>query len=215
FIPTPYWFNHYQPDHIIKNPGDTWSIGYNYNSAVGQGFDLTTPLQMVNVTSTIANGGTLYQPRIVKKIFGRVVPRRGVLAQPKVIQPFIPTVIRSNFIDPANLQLIQQGMHQSVTPLPLGTSWNVVDKRINAAGKTGTAEDNPRPADAWWVGYAPYQNPQVAVVVMVPNAGGEGAYVAAPIAHKVLEDYFHLPTLRGSWLDNTQFCTCLAYGGTQ
>jgi penicillin-binding protein 2 len=214
FIPTPAWFNNHKADRIIKNPGDRWTIGYDYNSAIGQGFDLTTPLQMVNVAATIANGGTLYQPRIVRRITGRVLPRRGELDHPTVIQPFVPAPIRRNVVDSANIVLIQQGMHESVDlPGYEGTSYAVRDPRIDAAGKTGTAEDGNRPPHAWWVGYAPFYHPQVAIVVMVPNAGGEGAYVAAPIAHKLLEDYFNLPAARGSWLDNPLFCTCLVAGG--
>jgi len=61
------------------------------------------------------------------------------------------------------------------------------------AGKTGTAESGVgKPPHAWWVGYAPFNNPQVAVCVMVPYANSEGATAAAPIAHKIFEDYFHL-----------------------
>lgn len=213
FIPTPSWFNHYKPDRVIKNPGDTWTIGYDYNSAIGQGFDLATPLQMVNATAAIANGGTVYQPRLVKDIRGRVEPRKGALAGSQVIQPFVPSVIRRGIVSPADLSLIQQGMHMSVTPLPIGTSWQVVDGRIDAAGKTGTAEDGTRPPHAWWIGYAPYNHPRVAIAVLVPNAGGEGAYVAAPIAHKLLEDYFHLPVQKGEWLSNPEFCTCLVGSG--
>lgn len=223
FVPTPFWFNHHPADGVIKNPGDTWTIGYNYNSAIGQGFDLTTPLQMVNVAATIANGGTLYRPRIVKEIVGRVVPRRGILARAQVVQPFVPHPVRSNFIDPGNLSLIQQGMHGSVTnDWNTGTGYFVYDPRIDAAGKTGTAEDNPRPPHAWWVGYAPYTNPKVAVVVMIPNANGEGAYVAAPIAHKLLEDYFHLkpskpktPGPCGCWLDDVSQTLVGSGGGGQ
>ncbi len=216
YVPTPQWFNSLPPTPNLKNPGDSWTIGYDYNSAIGQGFDLTTPLQMVNIVSTIANGGTLYQPRIVKSIYGRVIPRKGVVKRPEVIQPFVPTPIRRNFINPANLALIQQGMHDSVLEQNfVGTSFNVYDPRIDAAGKTGTAEDNPHPAHGWWVGYAPFNHPKIAVVVLIPNAGGEGAYVAAPIAHKIFEDYFHLPVMKQSWLDNPLFNVQLAYAGAQ
>lgn len=203
FVPTPHWFNSLKPDHIIKNPGDTWSIGYDYNSSIGQGFDLATPLQMVNVAATIANGGTLYQPRIIKSIYGRVLPQRGVLTHPQFVQPFVPTMVRRGFIDPYNIGLIQEGMHQSVThDWNTGTGYYVYDPRIDAAGKTGTAEATGG-AHAWWVGYAPFNNPKVAVIVMIPNANSEGAYAAAPIAHKVLEDYFHL-SANPNWLADVQ-----------
>jgi penicillin-binding protein 2 len=177
---------------------------------------------MVNAMSSIANGGTLYRPTLIQQIVGRVIPRRGVLRHPTVIQPFVPTIIRRNFIDPTNIALIQQGLHESVTlPGWTGTSYYVKDPRIDPAGKTGTAEtprtDQP---DAWWLGYAPFNNPQVAVVVMVPYAAGEGAYVAAPIAHKLLEDYFHVspilePPATTSWVQEVQQQLVGNTGGSQ
>lgn len=216
-VPSPSWFNQLKPTPGLKNPGDSWHIGDNYNMAIGQGFNLATPLQMVNVAATVANGGTLYRPHLVERIVGRVVPRQGVLPRRTTIEPFVPSVIRRDLIPPDQLALIQEGMHLSVTPLPYGTSWNVVDPRIDAAGKTGTAEDKTPDGvsspDAWWIGYAPFQNPRVAVMVLVPNANAEGAYVAAPIAHKVLEDYFHLPSLKPNWVQDVQ--QKLVPGGAQ
>lgn len=204
-VPDPGWFR-------VTYPGYTWHIGDTYNMAIGQGQNLVTPLQMANVTATVANGGTLYRPSIVERIVGRVEPRQRVLAHSQVLQPFVPSIIRRNFIDPANISLIQQGMHLGVASNKpwYGTSWLVHDPRIDAAGKTGTAEDPHGSPDAWWTGYAPYNNPQIAVTVLVPNAGAEGSYFAAPIAHKVLEDYFHLkPTLPDMptdkhWVDDVQ-----------
>ncbi|HLJ66601.1 MAG TPA: penicillin-binding protein 2 [Chloroflexota bacterium] len=197
-VPTRAWH--------LQHYGQPWYIGDSYNSAIGQGDDLATPLQMANVAATIANGGTLYRPTLLRKIVGTVLPREGRLHGARVIQPFVPTVIRNNFIDPGNLALVQEGMHNSVQPPLAGTSFNVIDPRINAAGKTGTAETrlpNGAPTtDAWWIGYAPYENPRVAISVLVPDANAEGAYVAAPIAHKALEDYFHLKPTKANWLDD-------------
>jgi penicillin-binding protein 2 len=201
-IPSLTWYNHLN-NPVLRTPGTYWTIGQTYNMGIGQGFDETTPLQMANVTATIANGGTLFRPRFVLRVDGRVEPRIGATARWHVIQPFVPSVIRRNFISSYNLALIQQGMHESVT-LPLaahGTSFNVTDPRIDAAGKTGTAQ-NPKAPHAWWIGYAPYNNPRVAIAVVVPYANSEGAYTAAPIAHKALEDYFHLQPTKANWLDD-------------
>ena len=230
FVPTKTWYNSIVPGtNPIRPSADyTWHIGDTYNMAIGQGYDLATPLQMVNVAATVANGGTLYSPRIIERIAGRVIPRKGVLPHPQVIQPFVPTIVRRNFINSYNLSFIQEGMHQSVDLQPAwaGTSYLAQDPRIDAAGKTGTAESgvNPdgsfKPPHSWWVGYAPFNNPQIAVVVMVPNAGGEGAYVSAPIAHKIFEDYFHLkpklPDKPGdtNWLDDVS-ATLVGTGGSQ
>jgi penicillin-binding protein 2 len=167
---------------------------------IGQGQNLVTPLQMANVVATIANGGTLYRPQIVDHVAGRMTPRKGISKKPHTIVPFVPQIIRRGFIDPGNLALVQEGMHESVTlPGWDGTSYYVKDPRIDAAGKTGTAEA-PGGANAWWVGYAPFNNPRVAVAVVVPSASSEGAYLAAPIAHKVFEDYFHKAPTKPDWL---------------
>lgn len=224
FVPSEYWYDHQLPvgDFRKPDPSFSWHIGDTYNMAIGQGYNLATPLQIVNVAATVANGGTLYRPRIVEKIVGRVVPRKGALKRVQVLQPFVPTPLRTHVIPATNLTLIQQGLHESVTlPGWTGTSYYVKDPRIDAAGKTGTAETGAgRPPDAWWVGYAPFKNPQVAVVVMVPNAGAEGAYVSAPIAHKIFEDYFHLkPTLEppatSSWVQEVQQILVGGAGGSQ
>jgi cell division protein FtsI/penicillin-binding protein 2 len=122
------------------------------------------------------------------------------------VQPFVPSIVRRDFINPANVALIQQGMHLGVTSAGYdpywGTSYNVRDPRIDAAGKTGTAEVTDGPPHAWWIGYAPFKHPQVAVEVLVPNADSEGAAAAAPIAHKIFEDYFHLKPLKKDWLQD-------------
>ena len=193
---------------LVPHRTSQWHIGDTYNMAIGQGDDLATPLQMVNITATIANGGTLYQPKIIGSLSGRVDPKRGILRKSRALQSFVPTVMRRNFIAPENIALIQSGLHASVQPFPKGTSYNVVDNRIDPAGKTGTAEDHPEnqpnvaAADAWWVGYAPFSQPKVAVVVLVPNAGSEGAFTAAPIARKLLDDYFNLPPVKQNWLSD-------------
>jgi penicillin-binding protein 2 len=130
----------------------------------------------------------------VDHITGRIVPRTGISRQERTILPFVPAPVRSGFISPDNLALIQQGMYESVNAPGqwTGTSWLAQDPRITLAGKTGTAEVYGKAPHAWWIGYAPFNHPKVAVVVMVPNANSEGAYVGAPIGHKMIEDYFHL-----------------------
>jgi penicillin-binding protein 2 len=200
FIPSAKWFDSLKPAPNVKNPGDEWHIGNTYNMAIGQGQNLVTPLQMANVAATVANGGTLYRPRIVDHIVGRITPRKRISRRSHIILPFVPQIIRRGFIDPGNLALIQEGMHESVTlPDWEGTSYYVKDPRIDAAGKTGTSEA-PGGANAWWIGYAPFNNPRVAVAVVVPNASSEGAYTAAPIAHKIFEDYFHKKPTEPNWL---------------
>jgi penicillin-binding protein 2 len=221
-VPSPSWFLR-QP-YPLRNPGDRWYIGQTYNMAIGQGFNEATPLQMVNVAATIANGGTIYRPQVVDHVTGRVVPRGRVLKKPAIIQPFIPSILRQNFLSPSTVSLIQQGMHDSVQlPNWEGTSYLAQDPRIDAAGKTGTAEDTTGDGtpDAWWVGYAPFNHPKIAITVLVPHANAEGAYVSAPIGHKIFEDYFHLkpflpdkPPTDTNWLDDVTQQT-VGGGGSQ
>lgn len=222
-VPSARWYNHLPlGDPRRPNASYTWHIGDSYNMAIGQGYNLATPLQIVNVAATVANGGTLYRPRLIQKVVGRVVPKKGALKHNTVLQPFVPSPVRRNIISPYDLHLIQEGMHESVTLKGwTGTSYYVKDPRIDAAGKTGTAESCVGCAPhAWWVGYAPYNHPKIAVVVMVPYADAEGAYVAAPVAHKIMEDYFHLkpilePPATTSWVQEVQKQLVGATGGNQ
>lgn len=220
-VPSPSWFM--QQGYPIRNPADRWYIGQTYNMAIGQGFNEATPLQMVNVAATIANGGTVYHPQIVDHVVGRVLPRGRILPKAQTVQPFVPSIVRQGFMSPSTVSLIQLGMHDSVQlPAWQGTSYLTQDPRIDAAGKTGTAEDTTGDGtpDAWWVGYAPFNNPKIAITVLVPHANAEGAYVAAPIAHKIFEDYFHLkpklPDLPkdSNWLDDVRQIT-VGGGGSQ
>jgi cell division protein FtsI/penicillin-binding protein 2 len=131
-------------------------------------------------------------------------------------------MIRRNFVDSGNLQLIRDGMHQGVAACNWngGTSYYVCDRRIDAAGKTGTAEVQGQAPHAWWIGFAPYNHPKISVAVLIPSANSEGAYAAAPLAHKIFEDYFHLtpqlPDRPGdtNWLDD-ESAQLVGSGGAQ
>jgi penicillin-binding protein 2 len=177
-VPDPRWKQ--------RNLNEQWTTGDTYNMVIGQGFVLSTPLQVLNMTATIANGGTLYRPH-----FARAV----VNASGTVTNTIEPQVIRKIPIDDANLAIVRQGMREAVTR---GTAWKVNLVDLEVAGKTGTAEFfGPRragqlPTHAWFTAYAPYENPEVAVVVFVYD-GGEGSEVAAPIAADILRAYFKLP----------------------
>lgn len=177
-VPDPKWKQ--------RNFNEQWTTGDTYNMAIGQGYVLATPLQVLDVTATIANGGTLYQPHFARAI---------VNAAGTVTNTIEPRVIRKLPIDPSNLALVRQGMREAVTR---GTAWKVNLQDVHVAGKTGTAEFyGPKvaghlPTHAWFTAFAPYENPQIAVVVMI-YGGGEGSEVAAPIAADILRAYFKLP----------------------
>jgi penicillin-binding protein 2 len=171
-VPTPPWKK--------KTQGTDWYIGDTYHEAIGQGDLLVTPLQMVTAISAIANGGTLYTPQIAKE----VVDNSG-----SVIKSFAPKVQRSGFISASNLQVVQAGMRMGVTQ---GSSRQLNTLPFTSAGKTGTAQflDNTK-THAWFECYAPYENPQVSVVVLI-EGGGAGNAVAVPVAENILKAFFGL-----------------------
>jgi penicillin-binding protein 2 len=168
---------------------ESWYIGDNYNVGIGQGDLLATPLQLANMTTAIANGGTLFKPRIASGT-------RDAAGTPGQAFPF--EVIRKLPVSPEHMVVIRAGM-RDVVYAPEGTAYHALKQpSLSMAGKTGTAEyagpldsKGNLPTHALYVGYAPYENPQVAVAVIVYN-GGEGSETAAPIAADILKAYFEL-----------------------
>nr|MBC7245912.1 penicillin-binding protein 2 [Chloroflexota bacterium] len=150
------------------------------NMAIGQGDVLVTPLQMANLVAAVANGGTLYQPRLVRLI--------GSLMGDDV-QDFPPQVLGQLPISSANLQVVRRAMEGVVQ---YGTASRAfIGATIRMAGKSGTAEAPPGDPHAWFVGYAPADDPQIAVAVVLER-GGEGGRNAAPLFRQVVEAYMTL-----------------------
>ncbi|MCX6740255.1 MAG: penicillin-binding protein 2 [Candidatus Parcubacteria bacterium] len=170
-VPNPLW--------KMQTKKEQWYIGDTYHMAIGQGDVLVTPLQIANLTATIANGGTLYQPHIVKEFF----PNNG---QSEVIKPVI---LRENFIDKENIEIVKKAMRQTVT---IGSATLLNNLDIAVSGKTGTAQWNTEKNNhAWFTGFAPYEDPQVAITVLVEE-GGEGSAVSVPITYDILNWYFNV-----------------------
>jgi penicillin-binding protein 2 len=175
-------------DHWKRvNYGEHWVTGDTYNAVIGQGYVLVTPMQLLNATVAIANGGTLYRPQILYQI----IDTEGT-----TVQGFAPDVIRKVPVSAQNLELVREGMRAAVTR---GTAHRVNLAEIAVAGKTGTAEyPGPRdeegnlPTHAWFTAFAPYEEPEIALIVFV-SGGHEGAKIAVPIAAKILRVYFGLP----------------------
>lgn len=165
-----------------------WVMGDTYNISIGQGYILSTPLQLLNAFAAIANGGTLYRPQVVHQI---------VDVDGNLIQTTQPEVIRQVPISPQNIELVRSGMRAAAT---WGTA-RLLDQmlpEIHAAGKTGTAEfpgerdeEGNLPTHAWFGAFAPYESPEIAVVVFIAG-GGQGAVEAVPVAIEVLRHYFQL-----------------------
>jgi penicillin-binding protein 2 len=173
-IPDPDWrrrINKTRPDLARWFPGNT------LNMSIGQGDVLATPLQMAVVTAAVANGGTLWTPHLMKTIRDR---------NGKIIESFKPKG-RDVGIRPEYLADVRRGMRQVVTA---GTGKGVALPQVTVAGKTGSAEDdNHGLPHAWWVCFAPYEKPEIAIAVIVENSG-HGSENAGPVAKKMLEAAF-------------------------
>jgi len=157
--------------------GERWYVGDSYHAAIGQGYVTATPLQMANLVATVANGGTLYSPRIVN----RIKKNNG---QEKIITP---KIIRSDFIQPNIIKVVQEGMRMTVTS---GTAQILKNLPIPIAGKTGTAQFGTQgKTHSWFTAFAPYNKPTIAIAVLV-EGGGEGNSAALPVVKNVLEWYF-------------------------
>jgi penicillin-binding protein 2 len=169
------------------NYSERWVTGDTYNMAIGQGYVLATPLQMLNATAAVANGGILYRPQILYQVLDD---------DGNMIQDFAPKVIRDLPIDPLHLATVVEGLEAAVV---WGSAQGAYLDTVRVAGKTGTAEffDSDIPPDdegnlpthAWFTAFAPVEAPEIALVVFVYN-GGEGSDTAVPIAAEILRYYF-------------------------
>ena len=161
-----------------KTKGEQWYIGDTYHVSIGQGDLLVTPLQMASAIASIANGGKLFSPYLVDRI---------VDSDKNSIKVFEPHIIRDDFIKSDNLAVVRKGMREAVVS---GSARYLADLPVKVAGKTGTAQiAGQEKPNAWFVGFAPYDNPQIVLVIMLENAG-EGSSYAVPIAKEVFKYYF-------------------------
>jgi penicillin-binding protein 2 len=175
--------------------GEAWQMGETISISIGQGFDLVTPIQLVNAYSALANGGTIYKPRIVKKI---------EMADGRVLKSFEPEQKSRIPVSQKNIDILSYAFWGVVNEKG-GTGYALKRKEEDVCGKTGTAQVVGLPDDdkarkrkilsakyrdhALFVCYAPYKNPEIAIAVIAENAGHGGA-VAAPIARKIIDAYF-------------------------
>lgn len=171
FLPSKQW------KEETKN--EPWYIGDTYHLGIGQGDILVTPLQVADYTAAIANGGTLYRPYLVDKLTD---------AQNNLVSQKQPQIIRQNFISAENIDVVRQGMRQAVVS---GSARNLSDLPFTVAAKTGTAQfATNKKTHAWFTCFAPYENPEIVVTVIVEQ-GGEGGTAALPVARQALTWYFN------------------------
>ncbi|MFC1644660.1 penicillin-binding protein 2 [Patescibacteria group bacterium] len=169
FIPDKEW--------KMRVIGEKWYQGNSYHASIGQGYVTTTPLQLAVYTSAIANNGVLYQPRVVSQI----KTKDGVVNNK-------PKIVKKNIIDKDILKVVQEGMRMTVTD---GTAMSLNGMNIKVAGKTGTAQyGGGDKTHGWFVSYAPYENPEIAMVVLVEGQT-DNTYNAVPITNEVYDWYFN------------------------
>lgn len=178
----------------MRRYGRNWNQGETLPVSIGQGYLLTTPLQVAQYTAVVANGGTLYRPHLVKEIVdfdGRIVHNSS------------PEVINQMSVSPEYINSVRKGL-EAVINEPGGTGRRARLADVRVAGKTGTtqtvslekykgysASNRPYKLNdhAWFTAYAPADNPEVVVTVLLEHTGGGGAK-SAPLAAKVLAAYF-------------------------
>jgi penicillin-binding protein 2 len=187
-IPTAAWKK--------KRTGVAWQRGETLSVAIGQGFNLATPLQMAGLTSAIANGGTLYKPIILESI---------TTADGRVVYQNEPQVMGKVPLSAPNLELVKKGLWEVVNGKK-GTARSSRLADIEISGKTGTSQvisrkkddtrsEEERPAHlrphAWFIAYAPSAAPEIAVAVLVEH-GEHGSSAAAPIASELIKTFLRV-----------------------
>ena len=157
-----------------------WYLSETFDAAIGQGFNLVTPLQAAMVMGEIAANGKRYQPHLVQ----RIVDVNG-----NTVREFQPKLLSELDVSPSVIRNVQEGLH-SVTKI--GTAAGVfAGFPIDIAGKTGTAENSQGRDHGWFVAYGPYANPTIVVAVIVEQ-GGFGSLSAVPIGRRIMEAAFRL-----------------------
>jgi len=173
-VPDPSW--------KLNTKGEGWAPGDSVNLAIGQAELSVTPLQVAVMLAAVGNGGTLYRPQVVEMIAADP-------AKPDWV--FEPAVAGQLPIDADNLAVIQDSLYK-VTSATNGTAYQTFEGfGMPVAGKTGTAESGQENPHAWFAGYAPADEPEIAIAVIVEHAGEGGVY-AAPLVRQVVEAYFSM-----------------------
>lgn len=161
-----------------------WRLGDTYHLSIGQGPFAVTPLQVASAFVAIANGGTLLEPQAVQKFLDK---------EKKAVEVVQPRVVQSTVADPKNIEIVRQGMRQTVTA---GSATGWLDRLpVQAAAKTGTAQTGRKTIDgkdylySWTVAFAPYDDPEIVLVAVVENIR-EGQVASLPVVKEALEWYF-------------------------
>lgn len=188
-VPTTQW--------KLLNRNEPWQLGETISASIGQGFNLVTPIQQVSMMAAVANGGILVKPYLVKRIEG---------PEGEIQKEFFPKIVGQIGVNPDHLEQVRSALRDVVNG-SRGTGKRSRLKNITVSGKTGTAQVVRMKSNeelekgeiipiqyrdhAWFVAFAPYEKPEIAVAVIVEH-GGHGGATAAPIAGKIFKKYFKL-----------------------
>lgn len=157
---------------------EPWYPGETIIAAIGQGYYLTTPLQQALLLMAAANNGKIYRPILVDKVLS---------ADGAVVASYPPEVIHTIYLKPETWNIIKSGLVAVTTK---GTGLAVFEGITpKIAGKSGSAETGTGTVHSWFACYAPAENPEIAIAVLVEE-GGEGSVAAAPVVRKIVEAYF-------------------------
>lgn len=157
-----------------------WYLSETFDAAIGQGFNLVTPLQAAMVMGEIAADGKRYKPHVVNRI---------IAPDGSVVKDFQPELLSQLDVPEEDIKLVQDGLHDVTKYGTAASSFRGFT--VDIAGKTGTAENSQGRDHGWFVAYGPFDNPNVVVAVIVEN-DGYGSQSAVPIGRKILEAAFGL-----------------------
>lgn len=167
FIPSREWKE--------ETKKERWYIGDTYNLSIGQGDLLVTPLQVAALTVVFANGGTLYEPHLLKS---RLDPKTNERVD------FSPVVLEKQVLPKEIIQIVREGLRAAVTS---GSARLLSSLPFETAGKTGTAQwSSKNSPHAWFTGFGPYQSPELVLTILIEE-GGEGSHTAVPVADEIFD----------------------------
>ena len=170
-----------------KKIGGNWNPGDVLQASIGQSDNLMTPIQLANYVATIANGGTRYRPHLLKYVKDSETG--------ELIKEENKDVVEKINLDEETIKVIKQGMKRVAEE---GTASSVFgDFFIEVGGKTGTAEVSKGSNNGIFVAFAPYDEPKIAVAVVIEH--GTGGYLAAPVAKAAFEEYFGEKSIEDSY----------------
>jgi penicillin-binding protein 2 len=167
FLPSKQWKE--------ENMKERWYLGDTYNLSIGQGYLLTTPIQAASLVSLFANHGQLFAPHVIKEVIDKVVTVK-----------YESKIALTNVVDSANLEIIRKALRETVVS---GTAQSLKSVPVAVAGKTGTAQFNSnKTPHSWFVAFAPYDQPKIAMAVIVEEGGDTG--LAVTVVRQFMEWYF-------------------------